>query len=66
MYGDKSNNMPIGLAMSLSSNPEAFRQFLKMSDSEQDKIMQRARKTHSIIELKQMVDALGTHPDGQM
>ena len=58
MYGDNSSKMPLGLAMSLSSNPEAFYKFLKMTNEEQDEIMEKARATHSIVELKGIVDKL--------
>ena len=58
MYGDNSSTMPIGLAMSLSSNPEAFYKFLKMSDSEQDKIMKEASKANSFLQIHNIVKGI--------
>ncbi|MBO5374519.1 MAG: hypothetical protein J6A54_03615 [Clostridia bacterium] len=61
MYGENSHNMPIGLAMSFSSNPEALKVFLKMSNAEQDKIMLQALEAGSVREVQKMVDGL-SHP----
>ena len=61
MYGDNSHNMPIGLAMSFSSNPEALKVFLKMSNAEQDKIMLKALEATSVREVQKMVDGI-SHP----
>ncbi|MBE6624692.1 MAG: hypothetical protein E7622_03490 [Ruminococcaceae bacterium] len=58
MYGDNSSKMPLGLAMGLSSNPEAFHNFLKMSDSEQDKIISKARNASSLLEIYNMVNKM--------
>ena len=60
MYGDNSSKMPLGLAMNLSSNPEAFYKFLKMTNEEQDKIIQRASATHSVLELHNIVKQIQT------
>ena len=58
MYGNGSYNLPIGLAMSLSSNPEAFTIFLNMSNEEQDNLIGKARETKTVREMQQMVDSL--------
>ncbi len=58
MYGENSHNMPIGLAMSFSSNPEALKVFLKMSNAEQDKMMLQAIEANSAREVQKMVDSL--------
>ena len=57
MFGKNSYNMPIGLAMSFSSEPEAFKRFLEMPPSEQDKIIE-ASYHKSIRELYLMVSSL--------
>lgn len=58
MYGENSHNMPIGLAMSLSSNPEALKVFLRMSNAEQDKIMLQAIENSNPRQIQAMVDGL--------
>ena len=58
MYGNESYNLPIGLAMSLSSNPKAFNAFLNMSNSEQDEIICKAREAKGVRELQKMVDGI--------
>ena len=58
MFGNNSYNLPVGLAMSLSSNPEAFRVFLNMSNEEQDALSGRAREAKSVRELQMMVNEL--------
>lgn len=58
MYGDNSAKMPIGLAMAFSHDKRAFYNFLNMSDSEQDAIMEKASKSKSIVEIQRMVSAL--------
>lgn len=58
MYGNASYDMPIGLAMSLSSNPEAFKTFLSMSNEEQDNVVNRAKEIKTKRELQLMVDSL--------
>lgn len=58
MYGQNSHNMPIGLAMSFSSNPEALKVFLRMSNAEQDKIMLEAIESNNPRQIQKMVDSL--------
>lgn len=58
MYGENSHNMPLNLAMSFSSNPEALKVFLRMSNAEQDKLMLKASEIQSTREVQKMVDAL--------
>ncbi len=55
MYGDNSSKMPLGLAMGLSTSPDALYKFLKMTDSEQDKIIQRAKEASTFLELHNLV-----------
>jgi hypothetical protein len=50
--------MPLGLAMSLSSNLNAFNNFLKMSDLEQDKIIKKAREASSYLEIHNIVKGI--------
>lgn len=58
MYGDNSSRMPLGLAMSLSGNPDAFNNFLKMPDLEQDKIIKKAREASSYLEIHNIVKGI--------
>ena len=58
MYGENSYDLPIDLAMSLSSNPEALKIFINMSNEEQDNLIGKARETKSVRELQLMVDNL--------
>ena len=58
MYGNESYTLPIGLAMSLSSNKEAFKIFLSMSNEEQDNLIGKAREMKTVRELQKMVDSL--------
>lgn len=58
MYGNASYDMPIGLAMSLSSNKEAFKTFLSMSNEEQDNVVNHAKEMKTKRELQLMVDEL--------
>ena len=60
MYGENSYNMPLNLAMSFSSNPEALKVFLRMSNAEQDKLMLRASEMHSARRVQKMVDDLSS------
>ncbi len=60
MYGSNSHNMPLNLAMSFSSNPEALKVFLRMSNAEQDKMMLRAQEAQSVREVQLMVDDLSS------
>lgn len=63
MYGNNSYDMPIGLAMALSHNVEAFKTFLSMTNEEQDAVAQRARESKTHRELQIMVDNLPNHKD---
>ena len=48
--------MPIGLQMALAHNTSSFNAFLKLSDSEQDKIIEKARNIKTKRELQAMID----------
>lgn len=48
--------MPIGLQMALAHNISSFNAFLKLNDSEQDKVIEKARNTKTKRELQAMID----------
>ncbi|MBQ8738628.1 MAG: hypothetical protein IJZ04_03935 [Clostridia bacterium] len=63
MYGKNSSKIPVYLAMSFSSNPEALQAFLSLSDAEQDKFIERARRSRGVIEAEHLAQSLITPPN---
>ena len=49
--------------MSFSSNPEALSAFLSLSDDEQDKFIEKARRSRGVIEAEHLAQSLITPPN---
>ena len=50
--------MPIGLQMALAHNASSLNAFLKLSDSEQDKVIEKARGAKTKRELQLLVNSI--------
>ena len=50
--------MPIGLQMALAHNISSFNAFLKLNDSEQDKIIEKSKGAKTKRELQMLVDGI--------
>ncbi len=53
-----SADMPLGLSMALASNISSFNAFLKLSDREQDEIIEKARNVKTKRELQMLVNSI--------
>ena len=58
MYDPINEHLPIGFSMALAHNPTAFNVFLKMENSEQDKIIAKARVAETKREVQALVDSI--------
>ena len=58
MYDPINEHLPIGFSMALAHNPYAFNAFLKMDNTEQDKIICKARATETAREMQHLVDSI--------
>lgn len=58
MDENQTQGMPIYLQMALAHNALAMQSFLKLDNTHQDEIIEKARKTESKREIQQMVDSI--------
>ncbi len=57
----KKGEIPIGLGMALAQNPEAMKQFVMMSDAEQQQIIAGIHAVHSKQEMYRYVEEKLSH-----
>ncbi|MBQ8398232.1 MAG: hypothetical protein IJX53_08590 [Clostridia bacterium] len=57
-YYDRS--MPIGLAMMLAQNNDAMRNFALMSETDQQRVLDRARSVSSKTQMRELVGNIAT------
>lgn len=54
-----ADNMPMGFLMAMAQNPAANAHFNRLSPTEQEQVVARAREAHSRREMRQVVQQLG-------
>ncbi|MBQ8343667.1 MAG: hypothetical protein IJV68_04155 [Clostridia bacterium] len=58
MFDIINDKLPIAFQMALSTNPSAFNTFLRLSDTEQDRVISSVKGAEGIVEINRIVDNL--------
>lgn len=57
----EGNNLPLGFSFALAQNPDAMKNFARLSESEQSEILQKARSVSSKNAMQALVNSISAH-----